>query len=205
MLLHDVNEDASSSLYSSENSDTLTSPSTPTDTVFSQPEISGPLEDQTPRRRVRSYSVDPNNEDLDEECSIEDDFDFVEEDRLLEKPLDLDCADGAIKVPYIPIGSWLVASLLSRYVDQVSVESTMSVAKSTVSRFSIYRELRDASLDEDFEKVLAEMMEWTYVGACVSMWDTVMDVIESPLVTESLGIFPAQFSMDSNVFRSNFA
>jgi hypothetical protein len=115
--------------------------------------------------------VDPDNEDMDDECSIEDDPDdycFVEEDTLLE-PADLDCAEGVIGIPPISIGPWLVASLLPRHVDQISVESTMSVAESTVSRFSIYRELRDASLDEDFEKILKTMMtEWTFVGACVS-------------------------------------
>jgi hypothetical protein len=114
--------------------------------------------------------VDPNNEDTDDESSIEgafDDYSFVEEETLVEKPAELDCGDGAIGIP--SIGSWLVASLLPRYVDQVSIESTMSVAESTVSRFSIYRELRDASLDEDFEKVRKAMMtEWTYVGGCVS-------------------------------------
>jgi hypothetical protein len=123
------------------------------------------------RRRVRGYSVDPDNEDMDEECSIEDDFDnycIDEEDTLLE-PADLDCADGVIEIPPRSIGQWLVTSLLPSHVDQISVESTMSVAESTVSRFSIYRELRDASLDEDFEKVLKTMMtEWTFVGACVS-------------------------------------
>jgi len=115
--------------------------------------------------------VDPDNEDMDEECSIEDDlgdYCFIEEDTLLE-PGDLDCADGVIEIPPKSIGPWLVASLLPRYADQISVDSTMSIAESTVSRFSIYRELRDASLDEDFQKILKTMMtEWTFVGACVS-------------------------------------
>jgi hypothetical protein len=113
--------------------------------------------------------VDPDNEDLDDEVSIEDDFDFFEEDTLLEKSSDMDCSDGVIEVPHISIGSWLVASLLPRHADQVSVQSTMSVAETTVSRFSIYQELRDASLDEDYARVLAEMnKEWSYVGGCVS-------------------------------------
>ncbi|KIM77105.1 hypothetical protein PILCRDRAFT_77105, partial [Piloderma croceum F 1598] len=165
--LNDLNEDTLS-----HTSNTLTSPCTPTSTDFDLPEVPGPVEQQKlRRRRVRGYSVDPDNEDMDDECSIEDDPDdycFVEEDTLLE-PADLDCADGVIGIPPKSIGPWLVASLLPRYVDQISVESTMSAAESTVSRFSIYRELRDASLDEDFEKVLKTMMtEWTFVGACVS-------------------------------------
>jgi hypothetical protein len=131
--------------------------------------MSSTVEDQKPqKRRVRGYSVDPDNEDMDE-CSIEDDdFDHTcfEEDPLLQSP---ECADSVIQVPPLPIGSWLVASLLPRYVDQRSVDSTMSVAESTISRFSIYRELREASLDEDYENIKTAMMtEWTYVGACVS-------------------------------------
>ena len=159
-------------LFVADDSDTLTSPSTPTGTEFEQAEVSGPLEMEKPRkRRVRGYSVDPDNEDMDDECSIEDDFDdfCFEDDPLLQDPTDLDGANRFIGIPPISIGSWLVASLLPRYADQVSVDSTMSIAESTVSRFSIYLELREASLDEDFEKIKASMMtEWTYVGACVS-------------------------------------
>jgi hypothetical protein len=157
--------------FAADGSDTLSSPSTPTGTDFDQPEVSGPIELVKPkRRRVRGYSVDPDNEDMDDEYSIEGDFDdfSFEDDPLLQNAADLNCADGIIEIPPISIGSWMVASLLPRYVDQVSVASTLSVAESTVSRFSIYQELRDASIDEDFEKVKTAMMtEWTYVGACV--------------------------------------
>jgi len=168
--LNDLDEETLSHTCSSDSSDTLTSPSTPTSTDFDLPEVP-PIEQQKLRkRRIRGYSVDPDNEDMDEECSIEDDLDdycFIEEDTLLE-PGDLDCADGVIEIPPKSIGPWLVASLLPRYADQISVDSTMSIAESTVSRFSIYRELRDASLDEDFQKILKTMMtEWTFVGACL--------------------------------------
>lgn len=169
--LLDTDDDVLSNTSSSDGSDTLSSPSTPTGTDFDQPEVSGPIELVKPkRRRVRGYSVDPDNEDMDDEYSIEGDFDdfSFEDDPLLQNAVDLNCADGIIEIPPISIGSWMVASLLPRYVDQVSVASTLSVAESTVSRFSIYQELRDASIDEDFEKVKTAMMtEWTYVGACL--------------------------------------
>lgn len=113
--------------------------------------------------------MDPNHEESDDEVSIDDDLDFFEEDTLLEKLSDMGCSDGIVEVPHISIGSWLVASLLPRYADQASIESTMSVAETTVSRFSIYQELKDASLDEDYARVLTEMnKEWSYVGGCVS-------------------------------------
>jgi len=151
--------------------DTLSSPSTATGTDFDPSDVSSPIKEGKPkRRRIRGYSVDPDNEDMDDEYSIEGDFDdfYSEDDHLLQNAADLDCVGGIIEVPPISIGSWMVASLLPRYVDQISIESTSSVAESTVSHFSIYRELRDASLDEDFEKVKTAMMtEWTYVGACL--------------------------------------
>ena len=105
---------------------------------------------------------------IDDEPSIDgecDDFPIFEDDSLFQNS-----ADGVMAVPpIISMGSWLGASLLPRYIDQISIDSTMSVADSIVSCFSIYMELRDASLDEDFEKVKVAMMtEWTYVGACVS-------------------------------------
>jgi len=167
--VHDLDDDVLSSPCPSESSDTLTTPSTPTSIDFGQPEVPCPEQQQKlRRRRVRGYSVNPDHEDMDDELSIEDDFDtfpYSEDHTLLDHSTELDCADN---VSSVSMGSWLVASLLPRYADQTSMESTMSVAESTVSRFSIYRELRDASLDENFEKVLAAMMtEWTYVGACL--------------------------------------
>lgn len=153
-------------------SDTMTPPSTPLSMDFVSSEASGVIERQKPKRRsVRGYSIDTDDEGVINSCSIDDDSDdycFIEEDFSLETPADSECVDNVIEIPPISAGSWLAASILPRYADQVSVGSTMSVAESTLSCITSYRELRDASLDTDFEKIRSSLQfEWCFVGGTV--------------------------------------
>ena len=68
--------------------------------------------------------------------------------------------------------SIILPSLLpSSYVvsDNISVSSGISLASSTFDTLTFHRELREAQLDSDFERVIVKLAhEWYYVGASVS-------------------------------------
>ena len=62
----------------------------------------------------------------------------------------------------------IAASLLPTYTDQISINSTMSAAESFLETFSMYRELREACTDSEFERILSrQQAEWFYVGGSV--------------------------------------
>ena len=64
--------------------------------------------------------------------------------------------------------SWLAASTLPTYTETISIDSQASTVDSIVDSFSPYRELREARLDSDYERILSELCtEWRFVGGSV--------------------------------------
>jgi hypothetical protein len=52
----------------------------------------------------------------------------------------------------------------------MSVSSSISLASSTFDTLTFHRELREAQLDSDFDRIIVKLAhEWYYVGASVSM------------------------------------
>lgn len=65
---------------------------------------------------------------------------------------------------------WLAASMLPTYTEAIIVDSRASTIDSIVDAFSPYRELREARVDSDYERVLNKLCsEWRFVGGSVSM------------------------------------
>jgi len=63
---------------------------------------------------------------------------------------------------------WFAASTLPTYTETISMESQISTIDSIVDSFSPYRELREARVDSDYERVLTELCtEWRFVGGSV--------------------------------------
>lgn len=63
---------------------------------------------------------------------------------------------------------WFAASTLPTYTETISIDSQTSTVDSIVDSFSPYRELREARLDSDYERVLTELCtEWRFVGGSV--------------------------------------
>jgi hypothetical protein len=57
---------------------------------------------------------------------------------------------------------WFAAST---YTETISTDSQISTVDSIVDSFSPYRELREARLDSDYERVLTQLCaEWRFVG-----------------------------------------
>ncbi|KAF8554755.1 hypothetical protein OG21DRAFT_1508501 [Imleria badia] len=60
---------------------------------------------------------------------------------------------------------WLAASMLPTYTETISIDSQVSTIDSIVDSFSPYRELREARVDSDYERVLTDLStEWRFVG-----------------------------------------
>ncbi|KAN0091511.1 hypothetical protein V8E55_005077 [Tylopilus felleus] len=60
---------------------------------------------------------------------------------------------------------WFAASILPTYTETISIDSQISTVDSVVDSFSPYRELREAGLDSDYERILTELSaEWRFVG-----------------------------------------
>ena len=90
--------------------------------------------------------------------------------------------------------SIILPSLLpSSYVvsDNISVSSGISLASSTFDTLTFHRELREAQLDSDFERVIVKLAhEWYYVGASVSTTFLISSV--KCRLTRSFSYFPSQ-------------
>jgi len=60
---------------------------------------------------------------------------------------------------------WFSASTLPTYTETISIDSQASTVDSIVDSFSPYRELREARVDSDYERVLNGLCtEWRFVG-----------------------------------------
>lgn len=88
--------------------------------------------------------------------------------------------DGRVVVPRLPVSEdgfrvkntnyklWFAASILPAYTETISINSQVSTIDSIVDSFSPYRELRDARVDSEYERVLTELCaEWRFVGGSV--------------------------------------
>ena len=63
---------------------------------------------------------------------------------------------------------WFAASMLPTYTETLSIDSRVSTVDSIVDSFSPYRELREARVDSDYERVLTDLStEWRFVGGSV--------------------------------------
>ncbi|KAH7889056.1 hypothetical protein F5I97DRAFT_1935422 [Phlebopus sp. FC_14] len=61
---------------------------------------------------------------------------------------------------------WFAASMLPSYTEAIAVEQHTSTLDHFVDSFSPYRQLREARVDSDYERVLVKLQaEWTTVGA----------------------------------------
>lgn len=78
-----------------------------------------------------------------------------------------DSEDGGL-VKNVDRKLWLATSILPTYTETISIDSQTSTVDSVVDSFSPYRELREAGLDSDYERILTELSaEWRFVGGSV--------------------------------------
>lgn len=147
-------------------------PSSPTKPQFDAIDIPPPSEPATLLRRRRRHGYHLHS---DSDCSDLTDNPLTDEEPSSEPPSYTDlspiCEEDGLRAILIPPKGWLMASLLPRYMDQVSVASTRSTVESALDAFTPYEELRradESQLDADFEKVLERLKaEWYGVGASV--------------------------------------
>ncbi|KAJ6625863.1 hypothetical protein B0H10DRAFT_2430240 [Mycena sp. CBHHK59/15] len=113
------------------------------------------------RRRVRSYCVNSDDEAL---SYSEDDTDDERKPLLFDDGQD-ECPPSPIKIAFTPL-NWIAASLLPQYTERIPVPpEALSLPERLISSFTVYREMKHALCDADFEKVFTRLqMEWTYTS-----------------------------------------
>jgi hypothetical protein len=78
---------------------------------------------------------------------------------------------------------------LTYVTDNISVASSASFASSAFDTLTYHRELREAQVDSDFDRVLAKLVsEWYYTGASVCMTSVLF--FETPELTLHFSSFP---------------
>ncbi|KAJ7045903.1 hypothetical protein C8F04DRAFT_1066646 [Mycena alexandri] len=116
------------------------------------------------RRRVRGYCV--NSDDEPPSYSETDDDD--EKPLLGGSLLDDDDAPSRprtpVKISFNPV-EWIAASLLPRYTERIEVPPDLNFFERVISSFTVYREMKGACGETDFERIFTRLqMEWTYTA-----------------------------------------
>jgi len=142
------------------------SPSDDSETLNGPPSVidPGPPQRLRKRRRVRGYCINSD----DEPESYSEEYDSDEDTKaLLGGPLfyDEDEPEGPaspVKISFSPVG-WLAASLLPRYTERNEVEPELNFFERAISSFTVYREMKRACGEDDFESIFKRLQyEWTY-------------------------------------------
>jgi hypothetical protein len=116
------------------------------------------------RPRIRGYLSDSDSD-------IRDDIDTQERKPLLDEDARQDYDDEDPTTPPLTSEStpyWLFPSLLPSYTEKIEVDSPPSYVEGALSSFTMYKELKEATLDSHFEAVFHRLQqEWTFVGGLV--------------------------------------
>jgi len=150
------------------------------ETVISEDETHPlvPISDEPPsnylrRRRIKAYKIN-SDDDSDGSFSVEDEYQ-MEEYPIIDDDdssfLDNGTWDGESqefdeltkRVHLGPI-SWIAMQVLPRYIDQPSASQSLSRIERFVDCFSPYRQMFDATTDDEFKMVLENLKaEWAWV------------------------------------------
>ncbi|KAJ7160894.1 hypothetical protein C8R46DRAFT_1105875 [Mycena filopes] len=118
------------------------------------------------RRRARGFCV---NSDEEPPSYSETDDDTDDEKPLLGGPLFDDDDEPVrprtpVKISFNPV-EWIAASLLPRYTERIEVPPELNFFERMISSFTVYREMKAACGETDFEKIFTRLqMEWTYTA-----------------------------------------
>jgi hypothetical protein len=137
------------------------------------------------RRRVRGYAINSDEEVLSSEGEeIEDRKPlplFSDPEDFLQPTYwnssdDDSPRNGVVIIPQHshPQSSWgwIAASLLPKYTEKIVVldPRPLSLMERVLTSFTMYGELREATMDSEYEKVFARLQkEWTCIGGLVSV------------------------------------
>lgn len=120
---------------------------------------------------MRGYCINSD----DEPESYSEEYDSDEDTKaLLGGPLfyDEDEPEGPaspVKISFSPVG-WLAASLLPRYTERNEVEPELNFFERAISSFTVYREMKRACGEDDFESIFKRLQyEWTYNAQIVRL------------------------------------
>ncbi|KAI0931091.1 hypothetical protein AcW2_000050 [Taiwanofungus camphoratus] len=153
-------------------SETLVSPTVKESVEGWRNQVDSPPEDsshQLRRRRVKGYVLNSDDEagpsSRESSCppTPHDNYfptleDVHKQEKFEEDAICVEQSEG--------VWSLFAPMSLPRYVDQISVQNTLSLAETIADMLGPYRDLQEATLDSDYEKILGRLLtEWYVVGA----------------------------------------
>jgi hypothetical protein len=140
-----------------------------------------PISDEPPsklRRRIKAYKINSDDES-DGSFSVEDEYQMEEYPIVGDDDSSFmgdgtwanDCEEEEpVKRVYLGPISWIAMQVLPRYSGQPSTSQSLSRIERCVDCFSPYRQMFDATTDEEFRSVLENMKaEWAWVTNIVSV------------------------------------
>ncbi|RDB24425.1 hypothetical protein Hypma_008469 [Hypsizygus marmoreus] len=124
------------------------------------------------RRRLRGYAIDSEDEvySTDDDGAYDDEKPFVDDNSYHDDDEEQDpCFDDLAAIrPQKGSDAWyysIMPSMLPQYTETINVPSDMTWAERALSSFTMYSEMKAATLDSHFEQVFSRLQtEWTYVG-----------------------------------------
>jgi hypothetical protein len=197
------------SLGDKDPSDTLVTPTT--DESEETPPWASAISDELPpglrrRKKVKGYCINSEDDrsgesDCPFSCSEAEDtqgcdvweppIPYDESSNTFPHSLEICATTNAPSTISIILPSLLPTSYVS---DSISVSSGISVASSTFDTLTYHRELREAQLDSDFDRVIVKLAhEWYYAGASVST-----TLFRSKL--QELTCYPSYFPSQREIF-----
>ncbi|KAH9914722.1 hypothetical protein B0H21DRAFT_828294 [Amylocystis lapponica] len=115
------------------------------------------------KRRIRGYQIDSDDEDGGSD-SYESSNHPSPQDGYFPPFIQDDSQSGGLEQD-VEGPRWFAGMMLPRYADQSGVDDSLSLPERFVDVFAPYHELRRATLDSDYEKILGRLLtEWYVVG-----------------------------------------
>ena len=144
-------------------------PSSPTSETWQEEDTL--LDVDRPKPPIKGYALDSDEDEYyDEQKPLLDDpsFDFgCEESCLDDRSAIIPPPDGIVRISTGALG-WILASVLPQYTEKVETPSSLSLVERVLASFTMYSELKAATLDSHYERVFTRLqLEWTYVGGLV--------------------------------------
>lgn len=134
-----------------------------------------PITNQNLRRRpIRGYNIhsddDYHSDDdhfTESKPIFDDNSSTCNDDTLMESD-DSEPISFPISHQQTSIERWIAFSILPRYTEKVEIPPSLSLLERILASFTMYNDLKEASMDSQFELVFVRLqLEWTYIGGLV--------------------------------------
>jgi len=113
---------------------------------------------------VRGYCVNSDDEPPSYSETDDDDEKPLLGGSMFDDEDEPDRPRTPVKISFNPV-EWIPASLLPRYTERIEVPPDLNFFERAISSITVYREMKGACGETDFERIFTRLqMEWTYTA-----------------------------------------